>query len=174
MSPHGRESLTACTWVPEFPDTFTTHPQVELVVLGQRHQQLRAQPGIQQQHAGAVADGVAEVQAAGALLGQRDQVAQPLPLELTVVEQHLQRARLELSAETNQSLIELQASPSPNHDPKETTCSPHSDTTCKAPCEDIGRTQQRNQHQNSKAVICPTLSQTQNMTAMRHHRVTVL
>ncbi len=65
------------------------HIDVQAVVLGEREQQLRAQALVQQHDAGARGDRVAEVQAAAALLGQADQVLQPLPLELAPAEQHL-------------------------------------------------------------------------------------
>lgn len=68
------------------------HIHVQAVVLGEGLQQLRAQLLIKEHHFGAGGHGVAKVQAAAALLGQPDQVGQPLPLELAPAEQHLRAA----------------------------------------------------------------------------------
>ena len=64
---------------------------MEPVVLGERHEELVPQLGVQQHDAHAVADCVAEVQPRDALLRQCDQVAETLPLELALEEEHLSR-----------------------------------------------------------------------------------
>ena len=69
------------------------HIDVQAVVLREREQQLRAQALVQQHDARAGGHGVAEVQAAAALLRQADQVLQPLPLEPAPAEQHLRSRR---------------------------------------------------------------------------------
>lgn len=70
-----------------------THLNVEAIVLRECTEQLIPELSVQQHDAHAVADSVAEVKPASALLRQRDQIAQALPLEFPLMEEHLQQRR---------------------------------------------------------------------------------